>query len=73
MDARGGIGLDADARHSELLIALVGQQGARVTTPITKASVEDVLQAGRDSPALEGSDVLAFKSLTMRAAYLAQD
>ena len=65
--------MEADAQHSELLAALVGQQGARMTTPITKASVEDVLQAERDSPLLEGSGVWAFKSLTMRAACLAQD
>ena len=65
--------MEADARHAELLAELVGQQGARVTTPITKASVEDAMQAERDSPLLEGSDVWAFKSLTRRAAYLAQD
>ena len=52
---------------------LVGQQGARVTTPITKASVEYVLQAERDSPLLKGSDVWAVRSLTMRAAYMAKD
>ena len=69
----GGIELEADARHAELLAELVGQQGARVTTTIIKASVEDVLQAEPDSPLLEGSDVWAFKSLTIRAAYLAQD
>lgn len=71
--APGGVELEADAWHSELLAALVGQQGARVTTPITQASVEDFVQAERDSPLLEGSAVWAFKSLTMRAAYLAQD
>ena len=64
-----GIELEADPRHSELIIREMGCDGAKVTTALVKERLEEV----ENSEPLEPSEVPRYRSVSMRLAYLAQD
>ena len=64
-----GIELEADPRHSELIIREMGCDGAKVTTALVKERLEEV----ENSEPLESSEVPRYRSVSMRLAYLAQD
>ena len=66
----GGVRWEADPRHAELVIAACGVTGARVTTPSVREKVEDT---DKDDPYLTPEETTAYRSATMRAAYLSQD
>ena len=61
-----------DARHAELVIDLLGDgpRGAKVKTPLAKGSVEDLKDA---AVFLNDEEATQYRSVAMRAAYLAQD
>ena len=67
--------IEADPRHSEMIVRDVGlgsEAAKAVATP--EAKKDEVDGADRDrSPPLEGEDVRLYRSITMRAAYLAPD
>eukprot|EP00929_Paragymnodinium_shiwhaense_P052292 TRINITY_DN26200_c1_g1_i2.p1 TRINITY_DN26200_c1_g1~~TRINITY_DN26200_c1_g1_i2.p1 ORF type:complete len:320 (-),score=34.73 TRINITY_DN26200_c1_g1_i2:248-1147(-) len=68
-----GLVLEPDSRHAEAIVRDLGIETAKgVETPREKPSAEQqVTDAG--SPALDKERAKLFRSLTMRAAYLAQD
>ena len=60
---------EADPRHAELIVQEMGVKGGKgVDVPDVKDSPEDEL-----SPPVIGKEVKAYRSVTMRAAYLAVD
>ena len=67
-----GIWWEPDARHAELVIALLGDgpRGAKVTTPPAKGAVENLKDF---SEFLTEEEATQYRSVAMRAAYLAQD
>ena len=67
-----GIWWEPDARHAELVIALLGDgpRGAKVTTPLAKRAVESLKDATKF---LSEEEATQYRSAAMRAAYLAQD
>ena len=67
-----GIWWEPDARHAELVIDLLGDgpRGAKVKTPLAKGSVEDLKNA---TVFLNDEEATQYRSVAMRAAYLAQD
>ena len=67
-----GIWWEPDARHAELVIDLLGDgpRGAKVKTPLAKGSVEDLKDA---AVFLNDEEATQYRSVAMRAAYLAQD
>ena len=67
-----GIWWEPDARHAELVIDLLGDgpRGAKVKTPLAKGSVEDLKNA---TVFLNDEEATRYRSVAMRAAYLAQD
>ena len=67
-----GIWWQPDARHAELAIALLGDgpRGAKVTTPLAKGAVENLKDAAEF---LNEEEATQYRSVAMRAAYLAQD
>ena len=70
-DAR--IELEGDIRHSELIVDQLGSQKAKpVTTPAVRRSSSEV-EEDKHSPKLSSSDTSLFRSVAMRAVYLAQD
>ena len=65
--------LEPDARHVQMLVKELGLEKAKgVETPSEKRSVDQQLLDSK-SPLLKGEQVALYRSLTMRAAYLAQD
>ena len=65
--------IEADARHADLVVAELGLQNAKpVTTPSVKPTAEQVAAEAK-LPILSASEVTQYRSVTMRAAYLAQD
>ena len=63
-------GFEADPRHAEIIVRDVGVSGAKVTTPMTKETME-ALQ--HEDVALDADAVPVYRSATMRGAYMAQD
>ena len=63
---------EPDARHAELVIALLGDgpRGAKVTTPLAKGAVENLKDT---TEFLNDEEVTQYRSVAMHAAYLAQD
>ena len=63
---------EPDARHAELVIALLGDgpRGAKVTTPLAKGAVENLKDTAEF---LNEEEATQYRSVAMRAAYLAQD
>ena len=70
-----GIWWEPDARHAELVIALLGDgpRGAKVTTPPAKGAVENLKDAAGTTSFLSDEEATQYRSVAMRAAYLAQD
>ena len=68
----GDIWWETDARHAELVIALLGDgpRGAKVTTPLAKGAVENLKDAAEF---LSEEEATQYRSVAMRAAYLAQE
>ena len=67
------IELEGDIRHSELIVKQLGLQKAKpVTTPAVRRSSSEA-EEDRHSPKLSSADTSLFRSVTMRAVYLAQD
>ena len=66
-----GIRWEPDARHAELVIALLGDgpRGRSVTTPLAKGAVENLKDAAEF---LNEEEATQYRSVAMRAAYLAQ-
>ena len=67
-----GIWWEPDARHAELVVALLGDgpRGAKVTTPLAKGAVESLKDTAEF---LSDEEATQYRSVAMRAAYLAQD
>ena len=67
-----GIWWEPDARHAELVSALLGDgpRGAKVTRPLAKGAVENLKDAAEF---LNEEEATQYRSVAMRAAYLAQD
>ena len=64
-----GIELEADPRHSELIIKEMGCEGAKVTTALVKERVGEIDEA----ELLDSEEASRYRSVSMRLAYLSQD
>ena len=69
--------IEADPRHAEIIVAEMGlsdNKSKTVATPEVKEKVAELGKMDRDSsPILSQQDAMLYRSLTMRAAYLAVD
>ena len=72
-----GIWWELDSRHADLVveileseIGLEGRQGSKVKTPIAKPTADDM---EKDKEFLSPEEASIYRSVAMRAAYLAQD
>mmetsp|Transcript_61626 Transcript_61626/g.161902 ORF Transcript_61626/g.161902 Transcript_61626/m.161902 type:complete len:376 (-) Transcript_61626:351-1478(-) len=64
---------EADQRHADLIVRELSLGGAKgVVTPRVKRKASEVI-AGNNSAPLSSPDATRYRSVTMRAAYLAQD
>ncbi len=76
-----GLWWEPDARHADLVVEIlepkigedgraVSAQASKVKTPIAKPTAEDM---GKDKEFLSSEEASLYRSVAMRAAYLAQD
>ena len=70
-----GVCWEPDARHAELVIALLGDgpRGAKVTTPLAKWAMDNLKDAAGTTSSLSEEEAAQYRSVAMHAAYLAQD
>ena len=67
---RGGIELESDPCHAEMIIRAVGVTGPKLSTPMVKERADNAFNEDID---LAKDLALPYRSTTMRAAYLSQD
>ena len=72
-----GIWWEPDSRHADLVVEILetkmgseGRQGSKVKTPIAKPTADDM---EKDKEFLSSEEASVYRSVAMRAAYLAQD
>ena len=72
-----GIWWEPDSRHADLVVEILetkigkdGRQGSKVKTPIAKPTAEDM---EKDKEFLPPEEASVYRSVAMRAGYLAQD
>ena len=72
-----GIWWEPDSRHADLVVEILeskmgseGRQGSKVKTPIAKPTADDM---EKDKEFLSAEEASVYRSVAMRAAYLAQD
>ena len=72
-----GIWWEPDSRHADLVVEILeskmgseGRQGSKVKTPIAKPTADDL---EKDKEFLSPEEASVYRSVAMRAAYLAQD
>ena len=72
-----GIWWEPDSRHADLVVEILeskigseGRQGSKVKTPIAKPTADDM---EKDKEFLSPEEASVYRSVAMRAAYLAQD
>ena len=69
----GTIAYEADPRHAEMIVKTLGLESAKVvSTPSEKQTLDEVL-SDMALPTVASDRISLFRSVVMRAAYLAQD